>query len=61
LAEGKPQAGETVVVSGAAGAVGSIVAQIAKVKVLLLLLKTRINHMYYRDAMLLPLQEAKTK
>ncbi|QKG83850.1 NADP-dependent oxidoreductase [Kroppenstedtia pulmonis] len=29
---GKPQAGETVVVSGAAGAVGSIVGQIAKLK-----------------------------
>lgn len=29
---GKPQAGETVVVSGAAGAVGSIVGQIAKIK-----------------------------
>jgi NADPH-dependent curcumin reductase CurA len=29
---GKPQAGETVVVSGAAGAVGSIVVQLAKVK-----------------------------
>lgn len=28
----KPQAGETVVVSGAAGAVGSIVGQIAKIK-----------------------------
>lgn len=29
---GKPQAGETVVVSGAAGAVGSVVGQIAKLK-----------------------------
>jgi NADPH-dependent curcumin reductase CurA len=29
---GKPQAGETVVVSGAAGAVGAVVAQIAKLK-----------------------------
>ncbi len=29
---GKPQAGETIVVSGAAGAVGSIVGQIAKIK-----------------------------
>ena len=29
---GKPQSGETVVVSGAAGAVGSIVGQIAKIK-----------------------------
>lgn len=29
---GKPQAGETVVVSGAAGAVGSVVGQIAKIK-----------------------------
>ena len=29
---GKPKAGETVVVSGAAGAVGSIVGQIAKLK-----------------------------
>lgn len=29
----KPQAGETVVVSGAAGAVGSLVGQIAKIKV----------------------------
>lgn len=29
---GKPQAGETVVVSGAAGAVGSMVGQIAKIK-----------------------------
>jgi len=29
---GQPQAGETVVVSGAAGAVGSVVAQIAKIK-----------------------------
>lgn len=29
---GKPQAGETVVISGAAGAVGSIVGQIAKIK-----------------------------
>jgi len=29
---GRPQAGETVVVSGAAGAVGSIVGQIAKIK-----------------------------
>jgi NADPH-dependent curcumin reductase CurA len=29
---GKPQAGETVVVSGAAGAVGSIVGQIARIK-----------------------------
>ena len=29
---GKPQAGETVLVSGAAGAVGSIVGQIAKIK-----------------------------
>jgi NADPH-dependent curcumin reductase CurA len=30
----KPQTGETVVVSGAAGAVGSLVGQIAKIKVL---------------------------
>jgi NADPH:quinone reductase len=29
---GKPKAGETVVVSGAAGAVGSTVGQIAKIK-----------------------------
>ena len=29
---GRPQAGDTVVVSGAAGAVGSVVAQIAKIK-----------------------------
>ena len=29
---GKPEAGNTVVVSGAAGAVGSIVGQIAKIK-----------------------------
>lgn len=29
---GKPQAGETVVVAAATGAVGSVVAQIAKVK-----------------------------
>jgi NADPH:quinone reductase len=29
---GKPQAGETVVVSGAAGAVGSLVGQVAKIK-----------------------------
>ena len=29
---GKPQAGETVVVSAAAGAVGQIVGQIAKIK-----------------------------
>ena len=29
---GKPQAGETVVVSGAAGAVGAVVGQIAKIK-----------------------------
>jgi len=32
LEAGKPQPGETVVVSGAAGAVGSIVVQIAKIK-----------------------------
>lgn len=32
LEAGKPKPGETVVVSGAAGAVGSIVAQIAKIK-----------------------------
>ena len=32
LEEGKPKEGETVVVSGAAGAVGSIVGQIAKLK-----------------------------
>lgn len=32
LEVGKPQAGETVLVSGAAGAVGSIVGQIAKIK-----------------------------
>ena len=29
---GKPSEGETVVVSGAAGAVGSVVGQIAKIK-----------------------------
>ena len=32
LEAGKPQAGDTVVVSGAAGAVGSVVGQIAKIK-----------------------------
>ena len=32
LAVGKPKAGETVLVSGAAGAVGSVVGQIAKIK-----------------------------
>ena len=32
LEDGKPQAGETVLVSGAAGAVGSLVGQIAKIK-----------------------------
>ena len=32
LTEGRPEAGETVVVSGAAGAVGSVVGQIAKLK-----------------------------
>lgn len=32
LDDGKPQAGETVLVSGAAGAVGSMVGQIAKIK-----------------------------
>jgi NADPH-dependent curcumin reductase CurA len=32
LEVGKPQAGDTVVVSGAAGAVGSVVGQIAKIK-----------------------------
>jgi NADPH:quinone reductase len=32
LTAGKPVAGETVVVSGAAGAVGSLVSQIAKIK-----------------------------
>ncbi len=32
LEVGKPQAGETVLVSGAAGAVGSVVGQIAKIK-----------------------------
>ncbi len=32
LTEGKPQEGETVVVSGAAGAVGTVVGQIAKIK-----------------------------
>ena len=32
LDTGKPQAGETVVVSGAAGAVGTVVGQIAKIK-----------------------------
>ena len=33
LERGQPQAGETVLVSGAAGAVGSVVGQIAKIKV----------------------------
>ncbi len=32
LEEGKPQAGETLLVSGAAGAVGSVVGQIGKIK-----------------------------
>ncbi|WP_154734336.1 NADP-dependent oxidoreductase [Conexibacter sp. W3-3-2] len=32
LTEGRPQEGDTVVVSGAAGAVGSVVGQIAKIK-----------------------------
>lgn len=32
LEAGKPQAGDTVVVSGAAGAVGSVVGQVAKIK-----------------------------
>jgi NADPH-dependent curcumin reductase CurA len=32
LDTGQPKAGETVVVSGAAGAVGSVVGQIAKLK-----------------------------
>ena len=32
LDTGQPQPGETVVVSGAAGAVGSVVGQIAKIK-----------------------------
>ena len=33
LDRGQPQAGQTILVSGAAGAVGSVVGQLAKIKV----------------------------
>ena len=36
LDRGQPEAGETILVSGAAGAVGSVVGQIAKIKVQLI-------------------------
>jgi hypothetical protein len=38
LARGQPKAGETVLVSGAAGCVGSLVGQLAKIQVIIMII-----------------------